>query len=212
VLPLSHDEVVHGKRSLLGRMPGDHAERFANLRLLLAWQHARGGKKLLFMGGEFAQLREWDHDASLDWHLLQDPAHRGVQNLVRDLNRLHRGEPALHQGDCEPWGFQWIACGDREQGVLAVLRRAEDPAQVVVAVLNFSARPYRHYRIGVPGPGVYDELLNTDSHHYGGSDEGNLGPVRAEPVPCHGQAHSLSLTLPPLGALFLKPRRAAPPA
>jgi len=210
VLPLSHDEVVHGKRSLLGRMPGDHAERFANLRLLLAWQHARGGKKLLFMGGEFGQAREWDHDAGLDWHLLQDPAHRGVQNLVRDLNRLHRREAALHEGDCEPWGFQWIACDDHGQGVLAVLRRAANPADIMVAVFNFTAQPHRHYRIGVPGPGAYDELLNTDSHHYGGSDEGNLGPVLAEPIPCHGQAHSLSLTLPPLGALFLKPRRAAP--
>jgi 1,4-alpha-glucan branching enzyme len=212
VLPLSHDEVVHGKRSLLGRMPGDARERFANLRLLLAWQHARGGKKLLFMGGEFGQLREWNHDAGLDWHLLQDPAHRGVQNLVRDLNRLHRGQPALHQGDCEPWGFAWIACGDRERGVLAVLRRGSDPADLVVAVLNFSARPHTHYRIGVPVPGPWDELLNTDSRHYGGADEGNLGAVAAEPVPCHGHDQSLSLTLPPLGAVFLKPRRAAPPA
>ncbi len=206
VLPLSHDEVVHGKRSLLGRMPGEGWERFANLRLLLAFQHAHGGKKLLFMGGEFGQEREWNHGAGLDWHLLQDPAHRGVQALVRDLNSLHREEAALHEGDCEPWGFQWIDCGDREQSVLAILRRGEDPSEFLVAVLNFTALTHRGYRVGVPEPGSYLELLNTDSRHYGGWDIGNLGAVFAEPVPFHGQPWSVRLTLPPLGALFLKLR------
>jgi 1,4-alpha-glucan branching enzyme len=212
VLPLSHDEVVHGKRSLLGRMPGNRRERFANLRLLLAWQHAHGGKKLLFMGGEFGQEREWDHGSGLDWQLLQDPAHRGVTALVRDLNALHRDEAALHEGDAEPWGFQWLDCGDRERGVLSILRRAEDPGDFVVVVLNFSGLSHHGYRIGVPAPGTYLELLNSDSCHYGGSDTGNLGAVFAEPVPFHGQAQSLSLTLPPLGALFLKLRGAVSPS
>ncbi len=212
LLPLSHDEVVHGKRSLLGRMPGDRWQRFANLRLLLAWQHAHGGKKLLFMGGEFGQEREWDHGRELDWHLLQDPAHRGVTALVRDLNALHREEPALHEGDCEPWGFGWIHCDDREGSVLSVLRRGEDPREAVVAVLNFTPEVRRNYRLGVPAAGTWGELLNTDSRHYGGSDVGNLGSAFAEPVPCHGHAQSLALTLPPLGALFLKLREGAPPA
>ncbi|MFN8012304.1 MAG: 1,4-alpha-glucan branching protein GlgB [Holophagaceae bacterium] len=211
LLPLSHDEVVHGKRSLLGRMPGDRWRRFANLRLLLAWQHAHGGKKLLFMGGEFGQEREWDHGRELDWHLLQDPAHWGVAALVRDLNALHREEPALHEGDCEPWGFRWIDCQDREGSVLSVLRRAEDPEEAVVAVLNFTPEVRRGYRVGAPFPGTWLELLNTDSRHYGGSDVGNLGAAFAEPVPCHGFPQSLSLTLPPLGALFLKLRGPRPP-
>ncbi len=211
LLPLSHDEVVHGKRSLLGRMPGDRWRRFANLRLLLAWQHAHGGKKLLFMGGEFGQEREWDHGRELDWHLLQDPAHRGVSALVRDLNTLHREEPALHEGDCEPWGFRWIDCQDREGSVVSVLRRGEDPQEAVAVVLNFTPEVRRGYRVGVPLPGTWRELLNTDSRHYGGSDVGNLGAVFAEPVPCHGFPQSLCLTLPPLGALFLKPRGALPP-
>ncbi|HJU83025.1 MAG TPA: 1,4-alpha-glucan branching protein GlgB [Holophagaceae bacterium] len=205
VLPLSHDEVVYGKGSLLGRMPGPRWERFANLRLLLAYQHAHGGKKLLFMGGEFGQEREWDHETALDWFLLQDPAHRGVHSLVRDLNHLHRTLPALHQGDCEPWGFQWIDCGDREHSVLAILRRAEDPSDFVVAVFNFSGLTRTGYRVGVPAPGRYAEILNTASAIYGGGNEGNLGAVAAEAVPFHGHRWSLPLTLPPLGAVFLRP-------
>jgi 1,4-alpha-glucan branching enzyme len=212
ILPLSHDEVVHGKRSLLGRMPGDRWQRFANLRLLLAWQHAHGGKKLLFMGGEFGQEREWDHGRGLDWHLLQDPAHRGVRDLVRDLNHLHRAEPALHEGDGESWGFRWISCQDREGGVLSILRRAEDPREAVVAVLNTTPKVHHGYRVGVPAPGSWRELLNTDSRHYGGSDVGNLGLAFAEPVPRDGFAQSLNLTLPPLGALFLKARPGEPPS
>ncbi|HET8714621.1 MAG TPA: 1,4-alpha-glucan branching protein GlgB, partial [Holophagaceae bacterium] len=205
VLPLSHDEVVHGKGSLLSKMPGSRGERFANLRLLLAWQHAHGGKKLLFMGGEFGQVREWDHDASLDWALLQDGAHRGVQALVRDLNRLHRELPAMHEGDCEPWGFRWIDCGDRSHQVLAIHRQGEDPGEIVVAVLNFSGLVHRGYRLGLPAPGRWIEALNTDSRLYGGANEGNLGAVQAEPVPFHGQPWSAVLTVPALGAVFLRP-------
>jgi 1,4-alpha-glucan branching enzyme len=210
VLPLSHDEVVHGKRSLIGRMPGDAWERLANLRLLYAWLFAHGGKKLLFMGGEFAQGREWNHDTALDWSLLDDPAHKGIHDLLRDLNGLYRGHPALHEGDCQPGGFAWIDCGDRFNSVLTLLRRASDPADFLVVAFNFTALPQRGYRIGVPAPGTYQELLNTDSVHYGGRNRGNTGQSATEPIPAHGFPQSLNLTLPPLAALFLKP--VLPPA
>jgi len=205
VLPLSHDEVVHRKRSLIGRMPGDAWERLANLRLLYAWLFAHGGKKLLFMGGEFAQGREWNHDTALDWGLLDDPGHKGIHDLLRDLNGLYRGQPALHEGDCQPGGFAWIDCGDRFNSVLTLLRRASDPADFLVAAFNFTALPRHGYRIGVPAPGTYQELLNTDSAHYGGRNLGNTGHATAEPIPAHGFPQSLNLTLPPLAALFLKP-------
>lgn len=206
VLPLSHDEMVYGKRSLLGRMPGSRWQRFANLRLLLAFQHAHGGKKLLFMGGEFGQENEWDHCKSLDWDLLKDPAHAGIKALVRDLNAMHREHPALHQGDSEPAGFSWIDCRDRSHSILSILRSSLDPSEFLVAVLNFTESTHHGYRVGVPAPGSYQELLNTDSSHYGGSNEGNLGNVFAEPVPYHQYDYSLALTLPPLGAVFLKLR------
>ena len=203
VLPLSHDEVVHGKGSLLGKMPGDDWQRFANLRLYYGFMWAHPGKKLLFMGGEFGQPAEWDHDSELDWTAAATPPHRGVSHLVADLNRLYRTLPALHQCDCEPRGFEWIDCEDREQSVLAFLRRGRAAEQVVVAVCNFTPVPRHGYRVGVPGPGHYRELLNTDSAWYGGSDLGNAGGIDAIATPCHGRAWSLSVTLPPLACVLL---------
>ena len=206
VLPLSHDEVVHGKGSLLEKMPGDEWQRFANLRTLYGFMYGHPGKKLLFMGGEFGQRREWSHDRSLDWHLLEaGPYHRGVQSLVRDLNRLHRTEPALHELDFDPAGFAWIDCADWEQSVVSFVRRARDAGDCVVVACNFTPVPRRAYRVGVPRPGFYRELVNTDAAVYGGSDVGNEGGVGAEATPWQGQPHSILVTLPPLAVLFLKP-------
>jgi 1,4-alpha-glucan branching enzyme len=206
VLPLSHDEVVHGKGSLLAKMPGDEWQRFANLRALYGFMYGHPGKKLLFMGNEFGQSREWSHDRSLDWHLLEaGPYHRGVQSLVRDLNRLHRTEPALHELDFDPAGFAWIDCADWEQSVLSFLRRAGDAADCVVVACNFTPVPRRAYRVGVPRPGFYREIVNTDAAVYGGGDVGNEGGVWAEPTPWQTQPHSILVTLPPLAVLFLKP-------
>ena len=205
VLPLSHDEVVHGKRSLYGRMPGDPWERMANLRLLYAWLFAHGGKKLLFMGGEFAQGKEWNYDTALDWDLLNLPDHKGIHDLICDLNSLYRRHPSLYEGDCQPGGFAWIDCGDRFNSVLTLLRRASDPGDFMAIAFNFPALAQRGYRIGVPAPGTYVELLNTDSTYYGGRNQGNTGRVETEAVPAHGFPQSLNLVLPPLAALFLKP-------
>ncbi len=207
ILPLSHDEVVHGKGSLLGRMPGDRWQKFANLRAYFAFMYTQPGKKLLFMGGEFAQANEWNHDASLDWHLLEDPFHRGVQALVRDLNRLYRSVPALHRKDCSPDGFEWIAAYDADASVFAYLRRGGGPDDHAVVVCNFTPVVRRAYRVGVPAGGDYVELLNTDAEAYGGGGLGNLGRVTAEAVPSHGRPCSLSLTLPPLAAVVLAPAR-----
>jgi 1,4-alpha-glucan branching enzyme len=208
ILPLSHDEVVHGKGSLLAKMPGDTWQKFANLRVYLAFQYTQPGKKLLFMGAELAQEREWNHDTSLDWHLLNDPLHQGVQSLVRDLNTLYRACPALHELDCEPSGFAWISCDDRDNSVISYLRRAADPDDFVVVVCSFTPVVRHGYRIGVPTSGSYLERLNSDSLHYGGSNVGNGGMVVAEALPSNGMPFSLSLTLPPLGALVLSPRDA----
>ena len=205
VLPLSHDEVVHGKRSLYGRMPGDPWERMANLRLLYAWLFAHGGKKLLFMGGEFAQKREWNQDTALDWDLLDQPAHKGIHDLICDLNALYRRSPALYEGDCQAGGFSWIDCGDRFNSVLTLLRSAADPGDFMVIAFNFTALSQHGYRVGVPAPGAYVELMNSDSTYYGGRNQGNTGRVHTEPIPAHGYPQSLNLTLPPLAALFLKP-------
>ena len=206
VLPLSHDEVVHGKGSLLEKMPGDEWQRFANLRALYGFMYGHPGKKLLFMGGEFGQRREWSHDRSLDWHLLEaGPYHRGVQSLVRDLNRLHRTEPALHELDFDRAGFAWIDCADWEQSVVSFVRRARDADDCVVVACNFTPVPRRAYRVGVPRPGFYRELVNTDAAVYGGGDLGNEGGVGAEATPWQGQPHSILVTLPPLAVLFLKP-------
>jgi 1,4-alpha-glucan branching enzyme len=202
VLPLSHDEVVHGKRSLLDRMPGDDWQRFANLRLLLAFQWMYPGKKLLFMGGEIGQPREWNHHESLPWHLADEPRHAGIRALVRDLNRLYRGLPALHRRDHDGEGFSWLSWQDDENSVLSFLRK--DGHEHVVALLNFTPVPRHGYRVGVPASGRYRELLNSDSRYYGGTDVGNP-MVETEPVPCMGYAQSIVVTLPPLAAVALAP-------
>jgi 1,4-alpha-glucan branching enzyme len=205
MLPLSHDEVVHGKGSLLAKMPGDDWQKFANLRLLFAWMYAQPGKKLIFMGGEFGQWREWDHDSSLDWHLLNFAEHSGVSHWVGDLNRILRTERAMHELDFEPAGFSWIDVTDNDNSVVSLIRRGSAPEDIVVAVFNFTPVPRYNYQIGVPAEGHWQELLNSDATLYGGSGQGNLGGVDAAPVGRHGHRHSLTLTLPPLGALFLKP-------
>lgn len=204
VLPLSHDEVVHGKGSLLGRMAGDDWQKFANLRLLLAYMVAQPGKKLLFMGGEFGQWREWNHDAQLDWHLLDQPPHQGVLRLVSDLNRAYRSRPALHELDCDPRGFRWIDANDADSSVLTFLRLARDEGGVVAVACNFTPVPRPGYRFGVPRGGTWREILNTDAREYWGSGMGNLGGVTAEAVPWHGHPYSVSVTLPPLAAVFLE--------
>ncbi|HEX6015183.1 MAG TPA: 1,4-alpha-glucan branching protein GlgB, partial [Geminicoccaceae bacterium] len=206
VLPISHDEVVHGKGSLINKMPGDDWQKAANLRAYLALMWTYPGKKLLFMGCEFGQWREWNHDASLDWHLLDEgPFHRGLQMLVRDLNRLYRERPALHELDCDPQGFEWIDCTDVEHSVVSWLRRARDPERHTITVCNFTPVPRHGYRIGVPRAGAYRERVNTDADLYGGSGMGNAGMVEAEPIPHHGRPASVCLTLPPLATLVLEP-------
>jgi len=203
VLPLSHDEVVHGKGSLFGKMPGDEWQKFANLRLLYAYMWATPGKKLLFMGSEFAQSREWDHDSSLDWHLLEKPRNAGVMHLIGELNRILR-IPAMHELDTEPAGFEWIDANDADQSVLSFERRDRAGNRVVI-VLNCTPVVRRNYRIGVDRAGNWREILNTDAPAFGGSGQGNLGSVEASPLPSHGRPFSLNLTLPPLGAVFLTP-------
>ncbi len=204
VLPLSHDEVVHLKGSLLNKMAGDYWQKFANLRLLYGYMYGQPGKKLLFMGGEFGQWREWSHDESLDWHLLQYPSHTGLQRWVEDLNRTYRDEPALHQLDFDPSGFEWIDCNDSEQCVISFVRRGRSPDDVVLIACNFTPIPRFNYRLGVPNGGFWKEILNSDANEYGGSGHGNMGGVGAAPIPVHGRQHSLTLTLPPLGAVFFK--------
>jgi 1,4-alpha-glucan branching enzyme len=204
VLPLSHDEVVHGKGSLAGKMPGDTWQKLANLRLLLGYMYAQPAKKLLFMGAELGQWKEWNHDASLDWHLLEDPRHAGVRRFLSDLNRLYREEPALHDLDAEPAGFEWIDCQDSDNGVLLLLRRARGEAPPVVAAFNFTPIVRSEYRVGVPAGGFWWEVLNSDAEDYGGSGLGNLGGQEASEVPAHGRPFSLSLLLPPLAAVFLR--------
>ncbi len=203
VLSLSHDEVVHMKGSLLGKMPGDPWQQFANLRLLLGYMYAQPGKKLLFMGGEFGQWREWSHETSLDWHLLEWPSHAGALRWVADLNRLYRGEPALHEQDFGPAGFEWIDCHDADQSVVSLIRKSETSDTIVLAVCNFTPTPRYNYRIGVPRGGWWREALNSDAVDYWGSGLGNYGGVTAEPIPYHWRPCSLSLTLPPLGIVFL---------
>lgn len=204
VLPLSHDEVVHGKGSLIGKMPGDEWQRFANLRLLFGYMFAQPGKKLLFMGDEFGQVREWTHDTSLEWHVLQYPLHRGVQSWVEQLNRTCRSEAALHQLDTDPAGFEWVDCNDSATSVLSLLRKAKSPQEKVLIVCNFTPVPRPSYRVGVPRGGFWRELLNSDAREYGGSGMGNQGGLHAEPQPAHGRPYSLNLVLPPLAAVFLK--------
>jgi 1,4-alpha-glucan branching enzyme len=204
ILPLSHDEVVYGKGSLLQRMPGDDWQKFANLRLLLGFMYTHPGKKILFMGGEFGQRREWVHEDSLDWHLLQFEPHRGVQRWVKDLNRLHREERALHELDSDPEGFAWIDLSDWENSIISYLRKGRSSEDTVLIVCNFTPVSRSNYRIGVPVKGFWRELLNSDVKDYGGSGQGNMGGAAASPIPYHGQDYSLSLTIPPLGIVILK--------
>jgi len=201
ILPLSHDEVVHGKRSILGRMPGDDWQRFANLRAYYGFMFAHPGKKLMFMGCEFGQEHEWSHDHSLDWHLLSQPKHAGVQALIRDLNRLYRATPALHELDCEAGGFEWIITEDANHNVFAWTRKGSKADARCVVVVNFSPNVYYNYRVRVPFAGRWREVLNTDSAHYGGTNVGNIGEIQAS----DGPAPELSLTIPPLAAIFLIP-------
>jgi 1,4-alpha-glucan branching enzyme len=205
VLPLSHDEVVHLKGSLLSRQPGDVWQQFANLRLLLVNQFTNPGKKLLFMGGEFGQWGEWNHDASLDWNLLWYPSHKGVQQMIDDLNRLYRSEKALHEGDCESFGFEWINANDNTNSVTTFLRRARDTNDVVLVAINHTPVVRHNYRVGVPRGGHWREIFNSDAKSYWGSGQGNLGGVEASVLPHHQWKRSVSLTLPPLGALVFKP-------
>ncbi len=204
VLPLSHDEVVHGKGSLIGKMAGDEWQRFANLRLLFGYMFAQPGKKLLFMGDEFGQVREWTHDSSLEWHVLQYPLHRGLQSWVEQLNRLYRQELALHELDSDPRGFEWIDCNDHAASTLSLVRKGKSSQQTIVVACNFTPIPRVGYRLGVPRGGFWRELLNSDAKEYGGSGMGNLGGVVAAEQPAHGRPYSLNLTLPPLSAVFLK--------
>jgi 1,4-alpha-glucan branching enzyme len=203
VLPLSHDEVVHGKGSLIGKMPGDEWQQFAGLRAYFGAMYCHPGKKLLFMGAELAQRREWDHDGSLDWHLLEHPQHAGTQKLVRDLNRLYQETPALYQVDFKPEGFEWIDWQDRDNSVFSWLRRDRD-GNIVVCVTNFTPVIRYDYRVGVPTAGVYTEVINTDASEYGGSNQGNAGRIDAENSASNGRPFSLKLTLPPLATLILK--------
>jgi 1,4-alpha-glucan branching enzyme len=205
ILPLSHDEVVHGKGSLLGKMPGDDWQKFANLRLLFGYMYAQPGKKLLFMGGELGQWREWAHDESLEWHLLEYPPHSGLKHWVEDLNRFYRGQPALYELDFEQAGFEWIDCNDVEHSVVSLMRKGRSPDDFLVVVCNFTPTTHPNYRIGVPQPGFWKELLNSDAREYGGSGQGNLGGKEAAPIPLHGRPYSLTINLPPLAAVFLKP-------
>jgi 1,4-alpha-glucan branching enzyme len=204
LLPLSHDEVVHGKASLLHKMPGDDWQKFSNLRLLYGLMYGFPGKKLLFMGSEFAQRSEWNHAQSLDWHLTQFPPHAGIQKWISDLNRVYRNESALHQVDFHYSGFEWIDFHDKASSIITFLRKSYDGKEKVIITCNFTPVPRKNYRIGVPEEGLYREILNSDSSYYGGSNIGNAGEIQAESISCHNRKFSLNLSLPPLAAVFLK--------
>jgi 1,4-alpha-glucan branching enzyme len=206
VLPLSHDEVVHGKGSLVGKMPGDEWQRFANLRLLYAYMWSQPGKKLLFMGGDFGQISEWKHDTSLEWDVLRFPNHAGVQRFLEDLNSRYKSEPALYERDFDGGGFEWVDANDAENTTLSYLRRGNNYDAPVLCVLNLTPVPRYNFRIGVPARGYWEEILNSDALQYWGSGQGNLGGVESAPLPSHGRPHSLVLTLPPLSAVFFKRR------
>jgi len=209
VLSLSHDEVTHGKGSLLSKMPGDDWQKFANLRLLFGYMYAHPGKKLLFMGSEFGQRREWNHDRVLDWDLLEYVPHRGVQNWIRELNRVYCEEPALHAMDFEEGGFEWVDLGNWEESVITFLRKTKNSADSILVAGNFTPVPRNNYRIGVPARGYWRELLNSDAQDYGGSGYGNLGGVEASKAPSHGRRYSIIVTLPPLSVVFFKRKKDA---
>ncbi|MGE3979583.1 MAG: 1,4-alpha-glucan branching protein GlgB, partial [Nitrospira sp.] len=204
VLPLSHDEVVYGKRSLLEKMPGDDWQKFANLRVLFGYMYAQAAKKLLFMGAEIAQRAEWSHDGQLEWEQLQHASHLGIQRWVADLNRVYRRELALHEDDLTPHGFEWIDCNDAESSVISLIRKGHTTQDLVLIVCNFTPVPRPNYQVGVPRGGYWQEILNSDSAWYGGSDWGNGGGVDAVPVPLHARSHSLTVTVPALAAVFFK--------
>jgi 1,4-alpha-glucan branching enzyme len=204
ILPFSHDEVVYGKRAMLDKMPGDAWQKRATLRALYGYMFGHPGKKLMFMGGELGQWREWSHDESLDWHLLDDPAHAGIRQWVRDLNHRYRQEPALYQVDFDPAGFEWIDGSDSASSIVSFIRRSRDRRRFVVVALNFTPVPRHGYVIGVPEGGRYVELLNSDAAVYGGGNLGNGGVVNADPIAAHGRPFSLRLLLPPLACLMLK--------
>jgi len=204
VLSLSHDEVVHGKSSLTGKMPGDDWQKFANLRLLFSCMFTQPGKKLVFMGNEFGQWKEWDHEKSLDWHLLQYAPHSGLQKLVRDMARLYGSEPALYELDFDAGGFEWVDCNDSIHSVVSYLRRGNSTEDIFLVSLNYTPLPHYAYRVGVPRGGNWKEVLNSDAADYGGSGQGNLGAAEAESKFFHGRPYSLSITLPPLAAVIFK--------
>jgi 1,4-alpha-glucan branching enzyme len=212
VMPLSHDETVHGKGSLFGMMAGDEWQRYANLRLLFGYMYGMPGKKLLFMGNELAQWPEWNHESSVEWHVTQEPRHAGVQHWVKDLNHLYQSQPALHERDFSPDGFQWIDHSDADNSTLFFLRRGRQRDDLLLTAFNFTPVPRHNYRVGVPRGGYWKELLNSDSQFYGGSGQGNSGGVEAERLPWHHQPNSLRITLPPLlASFFLSQGGAAPP-
>jgi len=204
VLPMSHDEVVYGKGSLLNKMPGDAWQKRANLRLLFGYMYGHPGKKLLFMGAEFGQWSEWAHEQSLQWHLLHQPEHSGLQRWVQDVNQVYRAEPALYELDFDQGGFSWVDCNDADQSVISFLRRGACTQDLILVVANFTPVPRENYRVGVPRGGFWREILNSDSQEYGGSGMGNMGGVEAAPLPSHGHYSSLALTLPPLSVVFFK--------
>jgi 1,4-alpha-glucan branching enzyme len=204
VLPMSHDEVVHGKKSLLDKMPGDYWQKFANLRLLFTYMYAHPGKKLLFMGGEFGQFIEWNYKQDLDWLLLDYEKHQVTQDFMQELNQVYRKEKALWELDHEHAGFRWIEADDYEQSVISFIRNSENEAQQLVIILNFTPIPRDKYRIGVPGPGEYELLLNSDQKVFGGSDYETAARVKTEEIPYHGFDHSISINLPPLAGIYLK--------
>lgn len=204
VLPLSHDEVVYGKGSLVGKMPGDQWQRNANMRLLFGYMYGHPGKKLIFMGAEFGQWREWSHDESLEWNVLQYPSHYKLQRWIKDLNHLYKSEPAMYEIDFEHGGFQWVDCGDWEHSIVSFLRRGKTTRDIILIVCNFTPVPRYKYKVGVPHGGYWKEILNSDAEIYGGGNHGNFGGIKAAPVPFHGRDHSLSLTLPPLSVSFFK--------
>ncbi|MEP1206256.1 MAG: 1,4-alpha-glucan branching protein GlgB [Rhizobiaceae bacterium] len=211
ILPISHDEVVHGKGSMLDKMPGNDGEKFANLRAYYGFMWGHPGKKLLFMGNEIAQRDEWNHDKSLDWHLLESDNHRGIQSLIRDLNELYRSTPALHQLDCKPEGFEWVEGDAVDESLFIWLRKTDDPADTVLVISNFTPVERRDRRVGVPCAGYWRELLNSDASHYGGGGRGNLGGCESQPTEASGRDHSISVTIPPLSTLFLQLDTAEPP-
>ncbi len=207
VLPLSHDEVVHEKKSLVGKMPGDEWQKCANLRVLFAYMYGHPGKKLIFMGGEIGQWKEWNHDENLEWYLLNYPAHAGIQNWIRDLNHLYKSEPALYDNDFSHEGFEWINFDDYENSIISFIRKSRNTGKTLVFVLNFTPVPRHNYKVAIQNGGYYEEMLNSDSERYWGSNIGNYGKVLAEPVPWEGKQFSLNLSIPPLGAVILRPVR-----